>query len=955
MILWMRFSKVSELTIKELDLLQRIAEKVELRPLFFRKVKGLKWFDSLAVRGYFNPEENPAPVPAKEEGYVNIPVWFAVDYLVKSAPELTDNRNKEYIKKYLQVLVEATNYAKDHEFSNYRTWWQFADILSQIPNRSVPLDSIDIIDYWLDDKYDRSLVAQEIGEKWLPNLLKTDDNHAAKLAKKTIDILYKVLFIERDYGENNKQDAAFRFDYYHAQKITKKTAYLAGKNLGLEVIQIFDRYLKSILDRLDHDLWSSLWQPAIEDHEQNKHRNNAENVLIQAYRDSLDGYINTRPIEASKYVKDMVVSKYQTIQRIAIHIISNNYHLFVDTANQIIDMKYLDSNYRHEMWHFLNKNYPNFSISQKKKILDLISSITRRDDKGEYHAGASAYNKAIWLSAIKDFGNMEASIYVNNTDIAKAEPNNPDFSSYMSVGWGGPGSPKTIEELQALSIDELVQELSHYKDTGRFDEPGLEGLVKVVKQLVKTDPLEISLNLPKFVDLDLAYVYEIIEAYKDLWTEKTKLPWDDIWQKLLEFCLDVISQDSLWDSENTKQRDSFVANRYWIVSSIGRLIEAGTKSDEHSFDEKYLPKAEKILAYLLCRENGNEYKNDSDAVSISINSPRGQCLEALINLTLRSCRILDKKNNKNHSDSWLHFQNYYDSELDRADSKNPEYEFATLVTNYLSNFLYMDKQWVLDNLNRIFDQSHYLKWLCAMQGYAYVGIIYQEIYKYLKEHGDLLKVLDDENLKSKVEEKAIQNIAIAYINDFETFHEDGSLINVLINRNIHEEINHLIWFMWTLRKQDHKILQTKIYELWPKILKNINLSKKEGRRTASDLCQWAFFVDNIDEDRLKLLLAIAPYSDEAHNSYELLKSISKISNTQAFEAYEIWMKMLEGSTPDYPEEAIKNIFINLLKLGVEGLRKAREAVSVYLKKGNDKPSLWLREIRNVGNNEIRND
>ena len=77
----------------------------------------------------------------------------------------------------------------------------------------------------------------------------------------------------------------------------------------------------------------------------------------------------------------------------------------------------------------------------------------------------------------------------------------------------------------------------------------------------------------------------------------------------------------------------------------------------------------------------------------------------------------------------------------------------------------------------------------------------------------------------------------------------------------------------------------------------------------------------------------------------LLESISEISKTQPFEAHEIWMKMLEGSTPDYPEEAIRNIFANLLKKGPDGLRKAREAESEYLKKGNDRPSLWLNEIR----------
>ena len=92
-------------------------------------------------------------------------------------------------------------------------------------------------------------------------------------------------------------------------------------------------------------------------------------------------------------------------------------------------------------------------------------------------------------------------------------------------------------------------------------------------------------------------------------------------------------------------------------------------------------------------------------------------------MTLRSCRLSDKNNNKDHSGAWSHYQHYYDTELKRSSGENPEYEFATLITNYLPNFLYMSNEWVLNNLDKIFDQKHYLKWLCAMQVYAYVGTI----------------------------------------------------------------------------------------------------------------------------------------------------------------------------------------------------------------------------------------
>lgn len=83
----------------------------------------------------------------------------------------------------------------------------------------------------------------------------------------------------------------------------------------------------------------------------------------------------------------------------------------------------------------------------------------------------------------------------------------------------------------------------------------------------------------------------------------------------------------------------------------------------------------------------------------------------------------------------------------------------------------------------------------------------------------------------------------------------------------------------------------------------------------------------------------------AHNSYELLKSIANISKNQPFEAHTIWLKMLEGACPDYPEEAVRKTLTNLVNQGHEGLRKARDVVSQYLKSGNERPAILLREIR----------
>lgn len=933
---------MDDLSVKEKDLLERVKEKPELRTLFFRKVKGLKWFDELYGARYFDANNIPAPVPAKEEGYVNIPYWEPVNYLVSTVEEVAGQSAAAYAPRFLAIIADATAYAKANSFSNYRVWWSFAEVISQIPVEFITLKHLEAVNYWLEDKYDRGLVSEIVATKWFPKLLEKADNHALEIAQGLLNILFEVDYRIEEVAGRTKKNAQLRFDHYRAEKITRRIADLAGRRLGGSAVLAFEKKLTRLLQELGNDTWSAAWQPAVEDHEQNAYRDRAENVLLEAFRDSLCGYLDAHAAEACKYVRSLLESPYQTLVRVAIYCVDRNYRQCFPFTEKLINGGFLQTNFRHEIWHFLNRNYGEFDAAQKNLVMAKIAEKVRLDDGGEVLEGASAYERSTWLAAIKDFGAEEAARYQEAVRVAGVEPDHPDFSSYSSAGPVDQKSPYTVEELGAFSPDELAKTLCEYRGGGGWQEPGIEGLSKAVKQTFKSAPLKYCDQLDSFKELDLAYVYSIIEAYRELWSEKAGLPWDGLWKSLLEYIAAILKQDLFWQSGNAERRKEFVANRYWVVGSIARLLEAGAKSDDHAFPEKYHTDVEVLLRLILEREEGEIIDSDSDAVSIAINSPRGQTIEALINLALRACRLQDRLNSRDHSEAWEKYRCYFDAELER--SKKGVYEFAVLVTNYLPNFLYMSNEWVLGNLSRIFDQADYVRWSCAIQGYSYVSTVYQEIYSFLKVHGDILRVLDDKIIKDRVEERFLQHIVVAYVNDYESLDDENGLMRAVLNRAVFDELQHLIWFTWTLRKEDDEKTRKKVYALWPLVLGKMNFSRKEDRKLASHLCHWAGFVDHLDEERKKLLAAIAPYAGEAHNSYDLLVNLARISEKQPFEANEIWRTMLQGAAEDYPEEAIKKLLVSLVEQGPVGVREARETVSLYLQKGMIRPSEWLTEI-----------
>jgi len=194
----------------------------------------------------------------------------------------------------------------------------------------------------------------------------------------------------------------------------------------------------------------------------------------------------------------------------------------------------------------------------------------------------------------------------------------------------------------------------------------------------------------------------------------------------------------------------------------------------------------------------------------------------------------------------------------------------------------------------------------------------------------------------------VENIAHAYIQDFETLEDSDSMIRVLVaDRRVYRELDilvHAVMKFQDLQEIYGEKIRSKIYELWPLLTDVADLSIAEGRVLASSLCRWSAFVDRLDTESVELLRKIAPYADESYNTHKLLESLARLSEKQPFEANEIWLKILERSAPVYPERPIRQILANLIAEGQEGERTAKKTVDEYIKRGVERPQKLLKEI-----------
>ena len=941
---------MNDLTADEIMVLERIAAKPELQSYFFGKVKGLKWFYPLKDKGLLAPTLNPKPVNTKEE-YWDVPSWPVTEYLVRSSEALKDDENNEFAEAYITLIREVTIHAMGAGFGNHRTWWQFSKILRNLPINLISLEIMQYIDFWLSDRFDKYLVGKEISE-WVSELIDKTDEHSRKITLALLDLLFTIISIEGRYSGGRKE-AIFRIDNYQANEFEKKYACLLGEKLGLSVVEVFEEKLTEVLEINGNDKWSNVWRNAIPEHKQNIGKDDADDIVLKLFRDTMLGYVQSnQTAEANKKLSDIIASDYQTIKRIGIYVASECFGIIdEELVNLIIGSHNFNDKYRHELWHFLNKNFAKLSEVQQASVIESISGlIVTNNETGVTEDKPTAYKQANWFAAIKDMDEAANTKYQQCIDIAGIEPDHPDFSCYTGGGVVVDESPLSVSELAVMleNPTELVTFLNEYEYVGHFGEPGLEGLVKTFGALVSLDDCVAINNLEYFVDLKPHYLNEIFSACSKLWTGKKQRDWDKLWPKVIRFSSDLFNKDTFWSSHDNSKTGPFIGDKNWVVGAYCRLVETGSEKDERSFDLSLSVTVKSTLELILNRQGGSEFKNDSDAVSVAINSPRGRCLEAYFKLALYQCRDVDNDSEAFQA-IWGTYEPVFSDELNKPATEN-EYEFITLVSMYIRNFFYLSNSWTSENLERIFGEVNSLQWLCSIQAYSYVGVLITEIDNIFKAKGYYPSLLDSPYLSGAVKGRYVEYICIAHVQANEKTLDDDSLIGELLTRKNDKELNKLIWFFWSVRDQDGFETKDLVFELWPKLIELIKQQTSEKRPLASKLALWVEYINELNTQSKSWLYEVAPFVDDDHNGMSFMKELARLSDTaSAIDVADIWKATLIKPFYVYDLKPLEHLFNNLIAQGYEGETAAKEIADVYIRNCDEAVVRVYRKIMDEKN------
>ena len=212
--------------------------------------------------------------------------------------------------------------------------------------------------------------------------------------------------------------------------------------------------------------------------------------------------------------------------------------------------------------------------------------------------------------------------------------------------------------------------------------------------------------------------------------------------------------------------------------------------------------------------------------------------------------------------------------LDR--SVETSLEFSYTLGFYLPNLLYLDEQWVVGNIDRVFPQQNEDHWQAAFSGCLLNSRYpHANLYTWLKANGHYQKALNTDFADKEAQGRLVRHLCIGWIKDWETFDDDTSLIYQLINScnpNLLSAVVHFFLREGETLSQSSDSEKIKAYEkvkakvrpAWHALFKILSQNSDEVayQRILSPLSAWVGLVDEIDTEILESLKVSVKYIDK---------------------------------------------------------------------------------------------
>lgn len=724
-------------------------------------------------------------------------------------------------------------------------------------------------------------------------------------------------------------DRAGVLDSYHLGEVLKASARKLGERCGAAAVDMLARRLAEYIGSPEDDKYSYIWRSAIEDHEQDAHKEDTRAVLVDAVRDAALGATSTSTPEALAVARALLQSPYPTLIRVGIYVCGEHYGsvgaVFWECEKE---SWFVDVPYWHELYWLINKAFPRFSTAQRTQFLQVVEQLkgdwsheSRQQEWDETHRRDLLHPA---------FGQGDSEVDEKYQALVQRwgpVRDHPDFHTYSTSGWVGDRSPVASDALVGMSDAELVAFLKGFVPDGRsWDGPTYRGLASSISAAVRASGDGFARRIGLFADLARPYQHGLLQGLKERWSDDKR---DINWLATLSLVQEIVSSPAFRADLAAVQPEGWEPSVHWVVSDIADLVKGASGTERHVPAELHRS-CLRILRLVLDSTTPTEAGQSNDAVSHAINSPRGRALESFIHLAL-AMRREEVAAKAGSDDTWGAVGPVLEAELVTSES-GLNADFAAMAGMYCANFHYLNSEWTEANFDRLFSSANEAAWRCAAQGFAYQRHLYDWLFKSLVAGGHLRRMVYSEGLPDQVAERALQFLGLAYLEGMENLYGGGLLSELIAGLRV-KELSQLCWFFWTLRgKAEPSARTSKILTFWLKVAEQIRENDANLPELQSALSQLAVFLHELTPAAVEALVEAAPHAQVRHHGYMLVKNLARLASQYPKEVAAIFRAAMSGFLPDYRKEDVIGCVNRLAEAGQ--VEEAEWICNAYAERGS---------------------
>ena len=936
---------------------QNITPNQVIYEYLFNKLESPDWLPLLRKRDFF--EELPAPEYGEHEGSPTLryPPWPAAIYLKKVASAspkevaeillaLPDTENQTVKMSLLEIVALLPNK-------------QYVLLAEKVKKWTTPTGNYYFLGKETDTNIEKLIsagnidIAVEISRDLLSVLPDPKSKTIPTTLEEKLLATYKPITKLDDWNYGNFLENGF-----------KKVAE-ASPNKALTVVcESLEKFLeyKRVDRESDKDFEDYMYisHPFIEEGHEKHVYDRTEHSLVNAVRDTALQILAKDTSLLPEIVKQLESYKWKVFERLAMYLISEFPDVDKDlTAKYITNPIYFDSSsVKHEYHRLLDKGFSLIKPEDQSKIFKRIKEkrpirkyIKKAGSDPELAKKQEDYWEYEQLSGLKN--HLKGKRKERYEELVKLCNETEVTTSLMKTVTSPQSviSAKSISEMDKDSLIDLLKTWNPKKeDAGYFRTK--EAVGRELSIAIKNQPELFSKLALKFKGLDPTYVRSYLQAFNELIQTEYEVDWEQI-ITLSEWVLTQpveipgrtghpFDQDPDWNW--TRKAIASIISRglngnqipYHLRKRVWGIIES-LSGDSNPTPEEELDRSGKPIL---------------DAYSLSINTTRGDAMSAVLEYALWVLREERKIENIDGSVS-SNFSNMSEVKVvleKHLDHKqDPSVAVRAVYGRFLPWLLLLDKDWTIENLEKIFPKEDFRNRLYQAAWNTYISYVpaYNEPFKvlgdqYLLAVKSLTAKPKEDDSRLNPEQRLAEHLMIFYGRGLVELDDE---LMVLFWNNAPDNIRaHALDFVGRgLLEEGLKLSENhteRLKALWEKrrsaMEESENKEKYKGEMAAFG---WWFASDVLDENwATEEYLKALNISGQVHSDYYVVRRLTKIAESLPFQALQVLEKLVNAQERSWlvsgNEEEIKKVLqLGLIAPESKANELAKHIISALLLKG----------------------